>query len=188
MTLASVPTTALPDDAVEVGRVLDAWGVKGWFKLMPHSASPEALFSARTWFLLPSERGVPKFAGPIALSIAQVKPHADVVVATAPEVPDRNTAELLKGARIFISRTAFPAPADGEFYWVDLIGLEVVNREGVSLGQVTDLMAAGPQSTLVVEQATHDKPVERLIPFVDAFVDQVDLPAKRITVDWQPDY
>ena len=73
MTLASVPTTALPDDAVEVGRVLDAWGVKGWFKLMPHSASPEALFSARTWFLLPSERGVPKFAGPIALSIAQVK-------------------------------------------------------------------------------------------------------------------
>ena len=168
--------------------MLDAWGVKGWFKLMPHSASPEALFSARTWFLLPSERGVPKFAGPIALSIAQVKPHADVVVATAPEVPDRNTAELLKGARIFISRTAFPAPADGEFYWVDLIGLEVVNREGVSLGQVTDLMAAGPQSTLVVEQATHDKPVERLIPFVDAFVDQVDLPAKRITVDWQPDY
>ena len=138
--------------------------------------------------MLPSERGVPKFAGPIALNIAQVKPHADVVVATTPEVPDRNTAEQLKGARIFISRTEFPAPSDGEFYWVDLIGLEVVNREGVSLGKVTDLMSAGPQSTLVVEQATDDKPIERLIPFVDAFVDQVDQTAKRITVDWQPDY
>ena len=188
MTLATAPIAQLPDDAVEVGRVLDAWGVKGWFKLTPHSASPEALFSARIWYVLPSERGVPKFAGPLALNIAQVKPHADVVVATAPEVPDRNTAEQLKGARIFISRSEFPAPSDGEFYWVDLIGLEVVNREGVSLGKVTDLMSAGPQSTLVVEQATDDKPIERLIPFVDAFVDQVDQTAKRITVDWQPDY
>ena len=190
MTSASAPSPSanLPDDAVEVGRVLDAWGVKGWFKLTPHSASPEALFSARTWFLLPSERGLPKFVGTLVLHIDQVKPHSDVVVATAPEVPDRQAAEQLKGARIFVSRAQFPAPETGEFYWVDLIGLTVINREGVALGEVTELMSAGPQSTMVVELAQGDEKIERLIPFVDAFVDQVDLAAKRITVDWQPDY
>jgi 16S rRNA processing protein RimM len=168
--------------------VLDAWGVKGWFKLTPHSASPEALFSARTWFLLPSERGVPKFSGPLVLQIGQVKAHGDAIVATTPEVPDRNAAEQLKGARIFVSRAEFPPPEEGEYYWVDLMGLSVVNREGVLLGEVADLMAAGPQTTLVVQQTEGDKVHERLIPFVDAFVDAVDLPARRITVDWQPDY
>lgn len=181
--------THLPDDAVEVGRVLDAWGVKGWFKLTPHSASPEALFSAPSWYLLPSERGVPKFEGVKKIAIAQVKPHADVVVATSADVPDRNAAELLKGARIFVSRADFPPAEDDEFYWVDLMGLEVINREGVNLGRVIDLMSAGPQTTMVLlDESVADKPQERLIPFVSAFVDDVDLKVKRITVDWQPDY
>jgi len=43
-TTLSLEPAALPDDAVEVGRILDAWGIKGWFKIQPHSASPEALF------------------------------------------------------------------------------------------------------------------------------------------------
>ncbi len=63
----SLPLEAapLPDDAVEVGRVLDAWGVKGWFKILPHSASPEALFSSKRWFLLPSEKGAKTFTGTV---------------------------------------------------------------------------------------------------------------------------
>ena len=94
----------------------------------------------------------------------------------------------MKGARIFIARSSFPAPEEGEYYWVDLIGLPVVNREGVALGHVTDLMATGPQQTLVLGYEENGKQLERLIPFVDAYVDEVDLAAKRITVDWQPDY
>jgi 16S rRNA processing protein RimM len=72
-----------------------------------------------------------------------------------------------------------------------LLGLQVVNREGFDLGQVRDLMSTGPQTVLVIEAAAEaegSKPVERMIPFVSAFVDGVDLPGKRITVDWQPDY
>jgi 16S rRNA processing protein RimM len=97
----------------------------------------------------------------------------------------------LRGARIFVPRSSFPTAADGEYYWVDLIGLQVLNREGVDLGQVRDLMSTGPQTVLVIEaspEAEGGKPVERMIPFVSAFVDGVDLPGKRITVDWQPDY
>ncbi|MCE2782524.1 ribosome maturation factor RimM [Limnohabitans sp.] len=197
-------TAALPADAIEIGRIADAWGIKGWFKVLPHSASPEALFSAKSWFLLPPDRPMKPQRGleaaasahqawrePLVLPIKEVKNHSDTVVACAQGVDDRNAAESLRGARIFVPRSCFPAAADGEYYWVDLLGLQVVNREGVDLGQVRDLMSTGPQTLLVIEAAAvaeGGKPVERMIPFVAAFVDGVDLPGKRITVDWQPDY
>jgi len=196
-------TAALPPDAIEVGRIADAWGIKGWFKVLPHSASPEALFSSKRWFLLPPDRPMkPSRASdatqagllwtePLVLRIKESKDHSDTLVACAHDIDDRNAAEALRGARIFVPRSSFPTAADGEYYWVDLIGLQVVNREGVALGQVRDLMSTGPQTVLVLEaapEAEGGKPVERMIPFVSAFVDGVDLPAKRITVDWQPDY
>lgn len=179
----------LPADAVEVGVILDAWGVKGWFKVLPYSASPEALFSSRNWFLLPAERGAKNsFDGPVRLSLIQARPHADTVVACARDVADRTAAEGLKGARIFIARADFPALPEGEYYWVDLIGLSVLNREGLALGEVVDLLSTGPNQVLVLRYTHEGKARERLIPFVDAYVDAVDLPARRITVDWQPDY
>jgi 16S rRNA processing protein RimM len=199
-------TAALPADAIEIGRIADAWGIKGWFKVLPHSASPEALFSSKRWFLLPPERPMkPKrsteiaaskteqvaWTEPLLLSVKEVKDHSDTVVACAQDINDRNAAEALRGARIFVPRSSFPAAAEGEYYWVDLIGLQVVNREGIDLGQVRDLMSTGPQTVLVIEaapEAEGGKALERMIPFVDAFVDGVDLPGKRIMVDWQPDY
>jgi 16S rRNA processing protein RimM len=169
---------------VEVGRILDAWGIKGWFKVEPYSASAEALFSCKQWFLLPLP---PKRGNAALLQIKQARAHADTVVACAQDIADRSAAELLKGARIFIPRASFPAPQEGEYYWVDLIGLAVVNREGVALGRVKELMSNGAQDVLVVE-GEGAKPKERLIPFVDAWVDSVDMENRRITVDWQPDY
>lgn len=186
--VAGLESIELPADAIEVGRVADAWGVKGWFKVLPHSASPEALFSSRRWYLQPSERGARTFSGTLLLRVRETKDHSDTVVARADEVADRSTAELLRGARIFVPRSSFPTAGDGEYYWVDLLGLDVVNREGVALGQVKDLMATGPQTVLVLAYAVDDKPQERMIPFVSAFVDGVDLATRRITVDWQPDY
>ena len=178
----------LPADAIEVGRIADAWGIKGWFKVLPHSASPEALFSSKRWFLQPSERGAKTFAGTVLLKIKEAKDHSDSVVATSAEVPDRNAGELLKGARIFVSRASFPTPEADEYYWVDLIGLDVVNREGVALGAVRELLHTGPQTVLVLAYEEESKTKERMIPFVSAYIDTVDLAGRRITADWQPDY
>ncbi|MBV7543746.1 ribosome maturation factor RimM [Acidovorax sp. sic0104] len=178
----------LPADAVEVGRIADAWGVKGWFKVLSHSSSPEALFSAKRWYLQPSERGAKAFAGTVLLSIRQAKDHSDTVVAWAEGIDDRDAAEALRGARIFVPRSSFPSTTQDEYYWVDLIGLSVVNREGVALGEVRELMATGPQTVLVLAYEQDGKAQERMIPFVSAFIDKVELPEKRITVDWQPDY
>ena len=187
MTLG-LESAELPADAIEVGRIADAWGIKGWFKVLPYSASPEALFSSKRWFLQPAERGAKTFAGTVLLKIKEAKDHSDSVVATSVEVPDRNAAELLKGARIFVSRASFPTPQTDEYYWVDLIGLEVVNREGVALGAVRELLHTGPQTVLVLAYAEDGKDKERMIPFVSAYIDGVDLAGRRITADWQPDY
>ena len=178
----------LPADAIEVGRILDAWGIKGWFKVLPHSASPEALFSSRRWYLQPAEKGAKTFSGTVLLRIREAKEHSDSVVASAQDIDDRNAAEALKGARIFIPRASFPTAGEDEYYWVDLIGLDVVNREGLVLGQVKDLLSTGPQTVLVLGYEAEGKPQERMIPFVSAYIDGVDLPGRRITVDWQPDY
>ncbi len=196
----------MPADAIEVGRIADAWGIKGWFKVLPHSASPEALFSSKRWYLLPSDRqaGASKSLGqtaaalavtsasqPVVLKIKEAKDHADTVVACSLDVVDRNQAEALKGARIFVPRSSFPTAGADEYYWVDLLGLDVFNREGVALGQVKDLMSTGPQTVLVLTQASEEDgkpPLEHMIPFVAAFVDNVDLPGRKITVDWQLDY
>jgi 16S rRNA processing protein RimM len=186
--LLSLTSAELPADAIEVGRIADAWGIKGWFKVLPHSASPEALFSSKRWFLQPSERGAKTFSGTVLLKIIEAKEHSDSVVATAQEVADRNTAELLKGARIFVSRASFPTPEADEYYWVDLIGLDVVNREGVALGAVRELLHTGPQTVLVLAYEQEGKAFERMIPFVSAYIDTVDLVGRRITADWQPDY
>jgi 16S rRNA processing protein RimM len=183
-----VEAAELPPDAIEVGRIADAWGVKGWFKVLPHSADPQALFSSKRWFLQPSEKGPKVFSGTVLLRVREAKEHSDTVVARADGIDDRALAEALKGARIFVPRSSFPTAATDEYYWVDLLGLQVVNREGVALGEVRDLMSTGPQTVLVVAYEEGGKPLERMIPFVAAYVDKVDLAARRIDVDWQPDY
>lgn len=186
----------LPADAVELGRFLDAWGVKGWVHIQPHSADTRALFESSDWYLLPPEarfgRGFSAFAGPVRVRVAEIKVHAGGIVARLEGMADRNGAEMLKGARIHVARSAFPPAEDGEYYWVDLIGLDVVNREGVHLGVVRDLMPTGPTSVLVMAYTEtvdgQEKTAERMVPFVSAYIDAVDLQARRITADWQPDY
>ena len=147
-------SSALPDDAVEVGRVLDAWGVKGWLKVLAHSSEPEALLNARAWFLQAPEArfrpGFLAFTGTVSVQVQESKLHSDSLVAKLEGLDDRTAAEALKGARIFLPRSAFPRTDKDEYYVVDLIGLEVFNREGLSLGQVRDLVATGPTSVLVV--------------------------------------
>ena len=212
---------SFPDDAVEVGRVLGAWGVKGWIKVQPFSLDPQALFSSKRWFLqAPQEAAAPLVSALAAhplLKVIQAKEHGDVVVATVQDLQGRDAAEALRGARVFVSRSSFPTAGKGEYYWVDLIGLTVVNRQGVVLGDVVGLMETGAHDVLRVRPAASQaadassvsqgtaghagkkasarsadraaaEPSECLIPFVAAYVSGVDLAQRRITVDWGLDY
>jgi 16S rRNA processing protein RimM len=188
---------AWPEDAIEVGRILDAWGVKGGIKVQAYSADAQALFTSRRWFLQPPEAdkpmmAKPKTALPRIIKITSVRDHGEGIVANVSGVTDRSGAEALRGARIFISRSAFPSADPNEYYWVDLIGLNVVNRQGEALGVVEGLLDTGPHSVLRIIPPGLTAPVkpdqEKLVPFVAAFVDDVDLEQRLITVDWGLDY
>ena len=215
---------AWPEDAIEVGRILGAWGIKGGIKVLPFAADPQALFSAKVWFLKPAEgakkpgvnplkpgAAVPAPAHktpaqkaalaaplPFALNVQGVRDQGDAIVATAPEIADRDAAEAMKGVRVFVSRATFPKTDDDEFYWIDLIGLSVFNRDNAALGDVIGLIDTGPHCVLRVKPVSAevqggDAPAEpaadeRLIPFVEAYVDSVDIAGRRIVVDWGLDY
>lgn len=185
-----------PEGAVEVGRVIGAWGVKGWLKVQAFSADPQALFSARRWWTLPAQNAMSEtpagvdLQGAKAWSVTQCRWHGSDLVAQWQDVADRGTAESLKGLRIFVPRSAFPAPAKDEYYWVDLIGLQVLNRQGLSLGRVHGLLPTGPHNVLRItpEGAVDGDPAtEILVPFVDAFVDEVRTDLGRVVVDWSLD-
>jgi 16S rRNA processing protein RimM len=209
MTTPSLPCgSPWPEDAIEVARVIDAWGIKGGIKLTPFSSDPQALFCTKKWYLLPAEpapgsavkrpvSAAPKpgavvparLSAPRLLRVKSAKEQGDVVVATIEDLDDRNQAESLKGARVFVSRSAFPTPDEDEFYWVDLIGLHVINREGQALGEVVDLLDTGPHCVLRCACLDAEgKPSERLIPFVSAYIDKVSLADKQIVADWGLDY
>ena len=191
---------AWPHDAVEIGRIVDAWGLKGWIKVQPFASDPQALFSSRRWFIEPPEAVGLKRLGTAAdsyppwLEVVEAKEHGEVVVARVTDVDDRTAAEALRGARVFVGRSSFPSAGSDEYYWVDLIGLLVVNRQGETLGTVIGLIDTGPHSVLRLrpEEAPSEgatvESSERLIPFVAAYVDAVSLPDRRITVDWGMDY
>jgi 16S rRNA processing protein RimM len=195
--LAAIPPAAAdwPADAVEVGSVVGAWGVKGWIKVQPFARDPQALFSSRRWYLAPPAMPQPGAARtyPTQLRITQARAHGEAVLATVQDVVDRSAAEALRGARVFVPRASFPTAGVDEYYWVDLIGASVVNRQGEALGAVTALLDTGAHSVLCVrtDHATPGEPgaqAERLIPFVAAYVDDVDLGARLIRVDWGLDY
>jgi 16S rRNA processing protein RimM len=181
--------SGLPEDAIEVGRVLGAWGVKGWIKVQPYADDPQALFSTKRWYLQPPEAVGPKAAvAPQVLRVIQAREQGDDIVAGIHDLDDRDAAQALRGCRVFVPRSSFPTAADDEYYWVDLIGLSVVNRQGEGLGTVVGLIETGPQCVLRLRPLEIEGPLkpadERLIPFVGAFVDRVDLAGQTITVDW----
>ena len=189
-----------PEDAVEVARIGEAWGVKGWFRVIPFAADPQAIFSSRRWFIKPPRESAaaPPAGGradfPEWLKITDAKSHGDGAVAHAQGLESRADAQTLRGARVFVARSSFPTESADEYYWVDLIGLRVFNRKGESLGTVQGLIDTGPQSVLRVGEVpgpgTGAAPPqsERLIPFVAAYVDEVSLGDGRIVVDWELDY
>jgi 16S rRNA processing protein RimM len=184
------PVESLPDDAIEVGAIVDAYGLKGWVKVVPHANAGhggDAMLAAKRWWLV-------KGHDRKSARCLQSKVHSDTVVASLAGCDGRDAALALRGHTVHVSRSDFPKLAsEDEFYWVDLIGLDVVNEAGVALGQVADMIDNGAHSIMRIEYPAVTKDGEpsrgeRLIPFVGVFVKAVDQAARKIVVDWEADY
>ena len=160
-----------------IARVAGAFGVRGELKLQSFTDPESAALRYQPWQLV--HRGVER-----EMQGARGRPTNKGIVATFPGIDDRDAAEALSGAEIWVARSQLPPPAPGEYYWVDLEGLKVVNLEGVVLGTVSHLLNTGSNDILSV---AGDR--ERLVPFIEGdFVKSVDFDAGVITVDWDADF
>ncbi|MCK9539355.1 ribosome maturation factor RimM [Dokdonella sp.] len=167
-----------PERLVLLGRIVGVHGVRGEVKLESFTEPRERIFSYRPWLL----RGA---VGERVVEAARGRAQGKGLVATLPDVGDRDAAVALVGAEVCVARSALPAPAPDEYYWFDLEGLEVATLEGVSLGRVSHVIATGANDVLVVRDGER----ERLVPFIlDRFVTRVALDEGRITVDWDPEF
>ena len=159
-----------------LGRVLGAFGVRGELKLQSFTDPPAKLLKYQPWVLV--HRGVER-----EVSQARGRDTAKGVLLILPDITDRDQADALAGAEVWVPRSRLPAPKPGEYYWVDLEGLRVVNKEGVVLGTVSHLFETAANDVIVVGGER-----DRLIPFLDDYVLGVDFEAGQVTVDWDPDF
>jgi len=179
MTLAALPSRA---DLIQVGHVHTAYGIKGWVWIMSRTEPIANIFAYGPWYL---DR-----AGTLSqATLADHRAQGKGLVAQFAGCEDRNAADLLIGATIWVPKSVLQAQADDEYLWSDLIGLRVITQQGVLLGKVDDMMETGANDVIVV--AACDGSVdaqERLLPWIDPVVLDVDLDARCITVDWDPEY
>lgn len=170
--------TEKPEQPVILGKITGLFGVRGWVKVFSHTEPRSNIVQYTPWLV--RQRG----GDWKSLAVVNGKAHGKGVVAQLEGIDDRDQAALLLGAEIAIPRRQLPAAAEGEYYWADLVGLEVYTTSGVDLGKVDSMLETGANDVLVVKGER-----ERLIPFLQPdVVTQVDMPAGRILVDWDPEF
>ena len=164
-----------------MGRIVAPYGIYGWLKVQPDTETLDSLFDYPDWWLgrvdQKQQTQWQKF------SVETVKVHANTLLVKLQGIDDRDAALACKSKRVAVPREQLPTAGEDEYYWSDLIGLEVKNQQQVALGQVVDVFATGANDVLVVKG---DR--ERLIPFIGQVVLEVDLPAGTMLVDWDAEF
>lgn len=205
----------VPDDLVELGRIVSAYGVRGWVKVQPHSSQSEVLRAAPVWWLAaPVAPAAASSGGPgfrqdslRSVSVVQSRRQGSTVVAELEGIGDRDVAEALRSQVVLVSRQYFPAAKRGEYYWVDLIGCSVFGEDPDArdrhalIGIVHEVLDngahallrvvrqhAGADGQLVPVLDSKGRPVDILVPFVAVHVPKVDIAARRIDTNWPIDF
>lgn len=162
---------------VAMGYIKGAFGIKGWLKVKADTEFADSLFDYPEWQL--------RRDGDVrTVTLADGKAVGDELQVKFVGIDDRDAAALLRGYTVEIAREAFAPAEEDEYYWADLVGMKVLNREGAELGVVANLMDTGAHDILVVNGAFGQK----LIPFVSHYIDDVNTESRVITADWGTDY
>ena len=163
-----------------VGKLGSTYGIRGWLRVYSSTEYAESIFDYQPWFLKIKGQWQPT-------ELESWKHHNHELIAKLKNVNDRETAQSLANVEIGVDLSVFPKLEEGDYYWHDLIGCNVVNLEGYVMGTVTEMMETGSNDVLVVRANSKDAfgKQERLIPFLyEQVVKRVDLTTKVIEVDW----
>lgn len=167
---------------IVLGRIVAPFGIQGWVKIHPFGDDPLSWRTMSHWWLC-ADADAPE-AQWKAYRLKACRAQGRSLVAAFDEIPDRNAAEAAEQMYIGAPREALPAPEENEYYWADLTGLAVQTLAGEALGTVAGLLETGAHAVLQVQ----DGDEERLIPFVEAIVKDVDVPGGVIRVEWEKDW
>jgi 16S rRNA processing protein RimM len=183
-------------DMVVMGRIVAPYGVFGWLKVVPDTEAFDGLFDYDTWWLGKGDDWR-------ELIVETAKVHNDVLVVKLKGIDDRDAALACKGKQIAVPRDQLPEAEDNEYYWSDLIGVRVKNKQDVDFGLIVDVFETGANDVIAVradpvkpeaaketsvKAAVKEKPQERLLPFTADVVLAVDIKAKTMLVDWDADF
>ncbi len=171
------------NDMIVLGHISGLFGIKGWVKVYSHTSPRDNILRYSPWYLQQQGEW-------IAYRLEEGKQHGKGIIVRLENCRDRDSAAVLVGKEIAITRQQLPALDKDEYYWSDLQGLQVINQQGVELGKVSHLIETGSNDVLVVEQAESGREArERLIPYIrEQVIKNVDLDKGVISVDWDPDF
>ncbi|WP_018693354.1 ribosome maturation factor RimM [Algicola sagamiensis] len=175
---------ATQSETVVLGKLGAPYGIKGWLKVHSFTDDPEGIFEYSPWRIHVGGQWQEFLP-------AEWRRHNKGLVVKLAELSDRDAAQRFTNAEIGVDSALLPELGNEDFYWRDLIGLDVVTEKGYNLGQVDDLMETGSNDVLVVKANSNDAfgKRERLLPFVmDTVIKSVDLEGSKILVDWDPGF
>ncbi len=166
------------DRLLEIGEIKAAYGIKGWVKIFSHTRPVEQIFTYSIWHVGNSGNWQK-----MELQDSQQRSNHGLV-AKLKNINDRDAAVSLAGNKIAIDKIVLAALEDGEYYWSQLIGLEVINLKSEKLGRIVEILETGANDVLVVK----NEQTERLIPYAESIVHQVRMDSGQMLVDWETDY
>lgn len=169
-------------DTIVIGKIGAPYGVKGWVKITTYTDEKEGVFSYSPWLLGEVDKEY----------IVDVwRTHNKGVVAKLIGVESRDDAESIKNLDISIKAEKLPQLTDGDYYWRDLVGMQVVTEAGYDLGAVKELFETGSNDVMLIRANPNDAfgQKERMVPFLfDQVIKHVDMQARTIKVDWDPGF
>lgn len=169
-------------EMVIMGRVVAPYGILGWLKIQPGTETLDSLFDYPDWWLGRGDQWR-------KYEVEAAKIHGNTLLVKLQGVSDRDAANAFKGKQVSVPREQLPEPEENEYYWSDLIGLEVTNTQQQVLGLITELFETGANDVMVVKQQLDGQERrERLIPFIDQVVLEVDTAGKTMLVDWDAEF
>ncbi len=174
--------TPSAEDLVVLGKITSVHGVRGEVKIYSFTDPIDNLLDYSRWTL--RRDGEVK-----QMELVNGRLQGKVLVAKLKGLDDREVARTYAGFEICVPREQLPDLDEGEFYWYQLVGLNVIDMQGQLLGRLDHLLETGANDVMVVKPCAgslDDR--ERLLPYTEQCVQQIDLAAGEMRVDWDADF
>lgn len=158
-----------------IGKFGSTYGVHGWIKIRAYTEFGASILEYTPWYI---NRQKNLWS---TITVESGRVHGNGIIAKIAGIETPEQARLLTGISIAITRSQLPVLKENEYYWSDLIGLTVINKNGEILGKVMNLMETGSNDVLIVKGEK-----EHAIPYLmGKVIMNIDLKKQEIHVDWE---